>query len=125
VAVGARPVLVAYNLFVAGGSLEVARLVAAEIRGPAVRALGLDVGGIPQVSCNLIDPDRTGPEAVYDDVRARLATRGASVARAELVGLIPARVLAATTPTRRGELDLAEDRTIEARLELHTRDARR
>ena len=53
-AVGARPVLVAYNVWVS--SVAVAQRVAPRIRGPVVRALGLAVGDRAQVSCNLIGP---------------------------------------------------------------------
>ena len=41
-----------------------------------------------------------------------------SVARAEVVGLAPERVLLATAEPRWRQLDLAPDRTIEARLQL-------
>ena len=111
VAVGARPVLVAYNLWLAEPDLALARAIAADLRSPAVRALGLQVGGAVQVSMNLIDPTRTGPADVMDAVAAV-----APVARAELVGLLPAAVLDATPSTRWEELDLARERTIEARV---------
>lgn len=109
--VGARPVLVAYNLWLSGVDLATARRIAAGLRGPAVRALAFDAGGI-QVSCNLIEPDAVGPAAIYD----RVATT-AAIVRAELVGLVPDGVLAAVPPTRWDQLGLQADRTIEARLE--------
>ncbi len=57
VCVGAREVLVAFNVWLADGAdLALAREVARAVRGPAVRALGLDVGGRAQVSMNLVDP---------------------------------------------------------------------
>ncbi|MBV9253795.1 MAG: glutamate formiminotransferase [Actinobacteria bacterium] len=108
--VGARDVLVAYNLWLAEPDVALAKGIAAEVRSDAVRALGLDVGGHAQVSCNLIDPDRVGPDALYDAVASR-----AAVARAELVGLLPARVLAAIPTGRWRALDLGPSRTIEAR----------
>jgi glutamate formiminotransferase len=110
-AVGARPLLVAYNLWLAEPDLALARSVAREVRGPAVRALGLQVGGHVQVSMNLVDPLRVGPL----DVAAMVADR-APVARSELVGLVPAAVLEAIPPERWSALDLGPDRTIEARL---------
>ena len=73
-AVGARRVLVAYNVWVS--SVEVARRVAPLVRGPEVRALGLAVGARAQVSCNLIDPDRFGPERLYDAVAALVRAAG-------------------------------------------------
>jgi glutamate formiminotransferase len=109
-AVGARQVLVAYNVWLAEPDVAKAKQIAREIRGDAVRALGLDVGGRAQVSCNLIDPDRVGPAALFDAVASR-----AAVAGAELVGLVPARVLAAIPPERWPTLDLDPSATIEAR----------
>ena len=114
VAVGARPVLVAYNVWVS--SVEVARQVAPLVRGPEVRALGLAVGARAQVSCNLIDPDRFGPARLYDEVAALVAERGAAVEGGELVGLIPEVVLAAVPAGRRAELGLSETATVESRL---------
>jgi glutamate formiminotransferase len=111
-AVGARGPLVAYNVWLAGPDVALARAVAAELRAPAVRALGLEVGGRAQVSCNLIDPFRSGPAAVFDAVARR-----AEIDRAELVGLVPAAVLAQTPAGRWSELDLDPSRTVEARLE--------
>jgi glutamate formiminotransferase len=111
VAVGCRPVLVAYNVWLAEPDLERARAVAASVRGPAVRTLGLAVGDRVQVSMNLIAPDQVGPAEVYDRVAAE-----AEVSEAELVGLVPEAVLQAVSRGRWAELDLAPDRTIEARL---------
>ena len=111
VAIGARSLLVAYNVWVDGIDLEGARGLAAAVRGPGVRALGLPVGDRIQVSMNLIDPVVVGPAEVTDRIAGR-----ATVAGCELVGLIPAAVLEVIPPTRWTELDLAPDRTIEARL---------
>jgi glutamate formiminotransferase/glutamate formiminotransferase/formiminotetrahydrofolate cyclodeaminase len=111
VAVGARPPLVAWNLWLADLDLARAREVAAAVRGPDLRALGLAVGSRVQVSMNLVAPDRLGPAEAWDLVAARV-----DVAGSELVGLVPAAVLDRTDPARWAQLDLAPDRTIEARL---------
>jgi glutamate formiminotransferase len=111
IAVGARPVLLAYNLWLVDPDLTTARAIASELRTAEVRALGLAVGDQVQVSCNLVAPHRVGPAEVYDRVADR-----AAIARAELVGLAPRSVLDAVDPSRWDELDLAPDRTIEARL---------
>ena len=109
--VGARNILVAYNLWLKNVSLEQTKLVAASLRNESVRALGLQVGEFTQVSLNLINPSTVGPGDVYD----RVATQF-DIERAELVGLIPARILAKIPRSRWTELDLDNERTIEWRI---------
>lgn len=116
VAVGARELLVAYNLWLTDTDLTTARQLAASLRSPQVRALGLQVGSDVQVSMNLIAPEQVGPAQVWDAVAAQVP-----VARAELVGLVPESVLGAIPRHRWSALDLAEDRTIEARLAQRSR----
>ena len=111
IAVGARPVLVAYNVWLRDADLALARRVATQIRSSNVRALGLAVGDRVQVSMNLVHPSAVGPADATDAVSA-LAT----IVGCELVGLVPRVVLDAVEPVRWVELDLAADRTIEARL---------
>jgi len=111
VAVGCRPPLVAYNVWLATPDLALARRVATEVRGDGIRALGLAVGDRVQVSMNLVEPDRVGPAVAFDRVAER-----AAVAGAELVGLLPRSVLGAVAPDRWTDLDLGPDRTVEARL---------
>lgn len=115
-AVGARPALVAYNLWLRHATLDVARAVAAAVRGPGIRALGLAVGDQVQVSCNLIDPYTVGPGAAFARVAVAAADAGADVARAELVGLVPAAVADAVPEEDRRRVDVDGDRTVEGRL---------
>jgi glutamate formiminotransferase len=96
-AVGAREVLIAYNVELAGADLGLARAIAAAVRErggglPAVRAMGvaLEGRGLVQVSMNLLDYKVTPPAAAYAAV-AELAERaGARVVASEIVGLVPA-----------------------------------
>lgn len=105
---GARPVLVAYNVWLTPeADVATAVEIARQIRGPGLRALGLDVGGRAQVSMNLVDPARLTPADAFDAVAAR-----APVERAELVGLVPAWVLDAVAPSRWAELDLHRSRAL-------------
>jgi glutamate formiminotransferase len=110
-AVGARDVLVAWNVWLAEPDVDLARQVAAAVRGDGIRALGLQVGDRVQVSMNLLEPPRVGPAQAFDRVAGH-----AAIAGAELVGLVPAAVLERTPESRWAELDLGPDRTIEARL---------
>ena len=113
--VGCRGLLVAYNVWLGDASIDDARRIAAAIRCTEVRALGLLVGARVQVSMNLLEPDVVGPAEAFDLVASRVRTP-AHIERAELVGLVPAGVLEAIDPDRWELLDLAADRTIEARL---------
>jgi len=126
-AVGARPVMVAYNVWITRAPdverveglpsvLSVARSLAGRLRSPTVRSLGLAVEAGAQVSLNLIDPAGTSVAGIYDTVAAGAEANGCSVLRAELVGLVPEAVLASAPRHRWAELDLSEARTIEARL---------
>lgn len=127
-AVGARTALVAYNLWLApldagpdGGGpgadpAAVARALAAELRGPGLRVLGLPLPGGAQVSCNVLGPGAPGLADLYDRVAAGATAAGCRLERAELVGLVPEPVLRRVPRRRWAELDLAEDRTIESRL---------
>ncbi len=111
VAIGARSVLVAYNVWLADPDLGLAQRIARQLRGPAVRTLGLAVGNRVQVSMNLVDPLVIGPADATDAVAAL-----ANVAGCELVGLVPHAVLEAIPQHRWAALDLTASRTIEARL---------
>ncbi len=113
-AVGARPLLVAYNVWV--DSADVARRVAPLVRRPALRALGLAVGERAQVSCNLVEPEVLGPACAYDLVAGLVREQGGTVEGAELVGLLPESVLADVPVARWPELGLSAAATIEARL---------
>jgi glutamate formiminotransferase / 5-formyltetrahydrofolate cyclo-ligase len=112
VAVGCRPLMLAYNLWMADPDIDRANAVAVAIRSPHVRALAFVLGDHVQVSCNLLRPLTVGPAAIWDRV-----SELAPVARAELVGLTPETVLLATPEQRWHQLDLAYDRTIESRLQ--------
>jgi glutamate formiminotransferase len=143
-AVGAREVLIAYNVELAGADLALARRIASAVRErdgglPAVRAMGVPLerrggpgdrrggppegrGGPPegrglvQVSMNLLDWRATPPAAAYAAV-AELAERdGARVEASEIVGLAPAGALAGVDPADLRLRDLTTDLLLESRL---------
>lgn len=95
-AVGARPFLIAYNIYLDTPDVGIAREIARKIRTssgglPAVQAAGFEVEGRAQVSMNLLDLDVTPPATVFAAVEAEARQRGVAVARSEVVGLIPER----------------------------------
>jgi glutamate formiminotransferase / 5-formyltetrahydrofolate cyclo-ligase len=113
-AVGARSVLVAWNICLRDTSLAEAKEITTQVRGPGVRALAFEVGDVVQVSCNLIDPYNVGPSLVYDNVERLL--KSGTIERCELVGLAPEAVVRATDSARWEQLGLSLEATIEARL---------
>ena len=97
-AIGARPVLVAYNIYLDTDDVSLAKEIAKAIRTssgglPAVQASGFEVGGKAQVSMNLLDIDVTSPAKVFAEVSARAAGQGVSVQKSEIVGLLPERAI--------------------------------
>lgn len=115
VCAGARNVLVAYNVWL-DTDLATARKMAAAVRSAEIRTLGLQVGELTQVSMNLVEPGVAGPAEAFDAVAHEATAHGVRVLHAELVGLVPGDVLLRIPRGRWEELDLAEERTIEARL---------
>ncbi len=114
-AVGARDVLIAWNIELAGTPLVRARELAARLRSSSVRTLGLATGDTVQVSCNLIDWRATPPSAVYDHLADALGP-GEEIVRCELVGLIPDALLQREDPSRWAQLGLSPSTTIGSRL---------
>jgi glutamate formiminotransferase/formiminotetrahydrofolate cyclodeaminase len=117
--VGARPFLVAYNVYLGGvENLEVARDVAKAVRGSSgglrnVKGLGLEVDGQAQVSMNLVDTDQTPLHRAYDMVKMEAEARGVSPTRSELVGLVPERVLFETAARHIQLPDFSTDMVLE------------
>ncbi|HEV7839062.1 MAG TPA: glutamate formimidoyltransferase, partial [Gemmatimonadaceae bacterium] len=99
VAIGARPFLVAYNVYLGPASnLPIAKSIAKAVRGSSggfryVKGLGLEVDGQAQVSMNLVDTEKTPLHNAFDFVKMRAEAEGARVTWSEIVGLVPERVL--------------------------------
>ena len=99
VAIGARPFLVAYNVYLGPASnLPVAKEVAKAVRGSSgglryVKAMGFEVDGQAQVSMNLVDTERTPLHVAFDTVRTEAEARGVTPTWSEIVGLVPERAL--------------------------------
>jgi glutamate formiminotransferase len=120
VLVGARDVLIAYNVWLAGEDLAAARAIAREVRAsggglPAVQALGLPLASRRrvQVSTNLLDYRVTPIPAVFDRVAEAAARRGIAIERAELVGLAPRAAFAGRAPASVGLPDFTDARALE------------
>lgn len=120
-AVGVRGVLIAYNVWIgatdgATDVVAVARRLAAQLRRPGLRTLGLAVDGGAQVSCNVVDPDLVTLGDVFDAVAIGATEARCAALRGELVGLLPRAALSAVPESRWPTLGLSADDTIEVRL---------
>ena len=117
-AVGARGILIAFNVNLNSNDLHAARAIARAIRAsggslPAVKAMGVllrsqsDAGlaGQAQVSINLSDWKQTSLGEVFRAVEREGSRLGLAIHSSELVGLVPAQALEGITPE---ELRLAE-----------------
>jgi glutamate formiminotransferase/formiminotetrahydrofolate cyclodeaminase len=97
--IGARPFLVAYNVYLGPASnLAVAKDVAKAVRGSSgglrfVKGLGLEIDGQAQVSMNLVDTEKTPLYRAYEMVKLEAEARGVTPTWSELVGLVPERAL--------------------------------
>jgi glutamate formiminotransferase len=120
VLLGVRPPLVAFNVDLGTGDVEVARAIAAAVRArdgglPGVQALGLRLGrtGRAQVSMNLIDVAATPLHVVVAEVARLASEHGVDVERGELVGLMPAATAAAAAGAALRIDGMAPDRLLD------------
>ncbi|HKZ79406.1 MAG TPA: glutamate formimidoyltransferase [Pyrinomonadaceae bacterium] len=96
IAVGARPLLIAFNVNLRTNDLSIARQVARVVRArngglPFVKALGFNLAsrGLVQVSMNLLNYKVSGMKEGYEAVVKAANTLGVEVSGAEIVGLVP------------------------------------
>jgi glutamate formiminotransferase/formiminotetrahydrofolate cyclodeaminase len=92
--IGARPFLIAYNIYLTTDDISIAERIAKAIRHSSgglryVKALGLLVDGRAQVSMNLTDFHKTPVARVVELIRQEARRYGVSIHHSELVGLIP------------------------------------
>jgi len=94
--VGARPLLIAWNVNLRTADVGIAKRIARAIREsdgglPAVRAKGfaLSERGLVQVSMNMVDYRRTSLVQAFEAIRRLADQEGVEIAESEIVGLVP------------------------------------
>lgn len=124
--VGARPILLAWNVFLSGVSVEDAKRIAASIREigggfKGLRALGLRLEDQDrvQVSMNLEDPIATSPLAVFDTIRAAAERLGGQVEETEVIGMLPDTLVLPNSENRLGLSDPGVARVLSHRLSAY------
>ncbi len=96
VAIGARPILIAYNAYLTTPDVAIAKKVAKAVRArdgglPEVKALGFAIQerNRAQVSMNLTDYRVTPVHRALEAVRREAARYGVGIEESEVVGLVP------------------------------------
>jgi glutamate formiminotransferase/formiminotetrahydrofolate cyclodeaminase len=99
-AIGARQVLIAYNINLATENVAVAKRIAKQVREKdgglsAVKALGFELKGrgMVQVSMNMVDYKSSQLFKAFELVKSFAEHEGVEVAESEVVGLVPSEAL--------------------------------
>jgi glutamate formiminotransferase len=123
--VGARPLLIAYNINLATRDLEIATTTAKKIREssggfPFVKAIGLPLASrdCVQVSINFTSFAETPFDAVWDTVAQEAARLGTAVASSQLIGFVPRSAYQQAPDFFQRAENFDESRILENRIEL-------
>ena len=123
--IGARRLLIAYNINLETDDLEVAQQIAAVVRAssgglPFVKALGirLDDPARVQVSMNLTNYHATPIFRLFDTVAREAARLGVAIHDSEIVGLVPAAALIAAAAHYLRLKRFTDDQILETKLRL-------
>ena len=121
--VGARDVLLAWNVVVAGIDEEQAKVIASKIRErdggfSSVRALGLYLSQREQtqISMNIEDPMRIAPAAVYEGIAQAVSEMGGEVLEVEVIGMLPDTLVLPGSESRLDLLNLDPKRILSFRV---------
>jgi glutamate formiminotransferase/formiminotetrahydrofolate cyclodeaminase len=100
IAIGARPFLVAFNVYLASNSLTIAKKIAKAVRSRSggymfCKALGFEImeRNQVQISMNLVDHNRTPIFRVFNTIVDEAARYGINVSSSEIVGLTPLKAI--------------------------------
>jgi glutamate formiminotransferase len=100
VCVGARRVLLAWNVYVSGIAFDALKQVARELRetgggvpGLRVLAFRLERSNEMQISMNLENVEEASPLDVFRTIEAAIAAQGGNIERTQIIGLVPDRLV--------------------------------
>ncbi len=129
VIVGARKILVAYNVNLDSNDLGLAKLIARRVRAsngglPGVKALGLPLPSqdCVQVSMNITDYEATPVHVAFGEVARIAAEHGVAIKAGELIGLMPRRATEMAAAALLKLADFQSNRVLENQIE-HLRAA--
>ncbi len=122
-AIGARPPLIAYNIYLRSSELKIAQDIARSVRFSSgglryVKALGFEIKerNQVQVSMNLTNYEATPISRVFDLVSREAERHGVSVVSSEIVGLIPQKALEESAEYYLRLENFSRDQVLENRL---------
>lgn len=120
--IGARQFLIAYNVYLTTDDVSIAKKIARAVRHSSgglryVKALGMLVEGLAQVSMNLTNYKRTPVARVVEFIRREAARYGVSIHHSELVGLIPQEAIVDAAQWYLQLDQFEKDQVLEKRLE--------
>jgi glutamate formiminotransferase len=121
--VGARPILIAWNVNLATRDVRVAKRIAKAVREsdgglPAVRAKGFELTdrGLVQVSMNMIDYSKTSLLRAFEEIRRLAEAEGVAIEESEIVGLVPLNPLIEAATSHLKLVNFGRHQILEARL---------
>ncbi|MBI4408336.1 MAG: glutamate formimidoyltransferase [Gemmatimonadetes bacterium] len=121
--VGARPLLLAWNVLLEDVGLDAATEIASRLResgggfrGLRALALQLPRRGALQISMNLEDLEATRPSAVFARLEELVAARGGRVVQTEIIGMIPDELLLTLAADRLRLVGAAPERLLSRRV---------
>ncbi len=119
--IGARPFLIAYNLYLNSDDANIADQIARNVRYSSgglrfVQAKGFLVEGQAQVSMNLTNFKKTPIFRVQEMVRREAAQYGLTITKAELIGLTPQQALLDAARWYLQLADMQDSQVLENRL---------
>ena len=122
VAIGARPALIAFNVYLSTDKVEIAQKIAKTVRHLSggfrfVKGAGFLVDGKAQVSMNLTDYTKTPIARVVESIRREAQRYGVTIESSELVGLIPQDAIADAASWYLQINDFENDQILERRIE--------
>ncbi len=130
-AIGARRPLLAFNVYLTTPNVEIARKIARTIRQSSggfryLKAMGVQVGGLAQVSMNFTNFARTPLPLVVETIRREAARYGVAIDHTEIIGLVPQAALVEAAAWYLQLAGNAESRVLETQLNraLHASEHR-
>ena len=128
VVIGARAPLIAFNVYLSTDDVGTARKIARTIRHSSgglryVKAMGVLVDGLAQVSMNLTNFHKTAIPLVVEAIRREAKRYGTTIHHSELVGLTPREALIDTAVWYTQLDQFTQDQVLENKLEGSADDA--